>query len=172
MQQQARQRKTRGAEFIPVVDSRNRKLPGIYTRNGRYYGQLWVDREDGTKTARKFPLLDAEGQPVKTMPAAKEAMEVLRHSRRERKLPLGGPKPTFFTYVDTYFSKAEVAAKKKGTLDNERWNLERWKEHLGDIRLDRIDARHIAALRDKRLRAGSSNRTVNLDQIALRNVLK
>lgn len=40
------------------------------------------------------------------------------------------------------------------------------------MRIDRIDAPAIAALRDKRLRAGTHLRTVNLDVIALRNVLK
>lgn len=99
--------------------------------------------------------------------AAKEAMDLLRHTRRERKLPLPGRRPTFFGYVETYFGKAEVAAKKKGTLENERWILEQWKAHLGDVPIDRIETRHIAALRDKRLRAGSSNRIVNLDRLRL-----
>ncbi len=32
-----------GAQFTPARDSRNRRVPGLYLRNGRYYGQLWVD---------------------------------------------------------------------------------------------------------------------------------
>ncbi len=40
------------------------------------------------------------------------------------------------------------------------------------MRIDRITQPMISTFKDKRLRAGTSPRTVNLDQIALRNVLK
>jgi hypothetical protein len=43
---------------MPVRDSRNRLVRGLYQRNGRYYAQLWVDRGYGKKSARRFPLLD------------------------------------------------------------------------------------------------------------------
>ena len=161
-----------GAQFIAVRDSRNRRVSGIYQRNGRFYAQLWVAREDGQKTARKFPLLTDEGAPVENLAEAKEAAEVLRNDRREKKLPTSGHKPKFADYVETYFSKPVTTAKKPDTLKLERWALNRWKEHLGDVRVDRIDSAAIAGLRDKRLRAGTHPRTVNLDVIALRNVLK
>ncbi len=164
--------KAHGAQFIGVRDSRNRRVRGIYTRNGRYYAQLWVSREDGTKTARKFPLLTPDGAPVTNLAEAKEAAEVLRNDRRENVLPMSGHKPKFADYVETYFAKPHVTAKKPGTLENERQALNRWKAHLGDVRIDRIEASDIAAQRDKRLRAGASPRTVNLDIIAIRNVLK
>jgi integrase len=161
-----------GAQFTGVRDSRNRRVAGIYVRNGRYYVQLWVDRDDGQKTARKFPLITADGDPVVNLVQAKEAADVLRNDRREKNLPTSGHKPKFADYVETYFAKPVTAAKKPDTLKLERWALNRWKEHLGDVRIDRIDASAIAALRDKRLRAGTHPRTVNLDVIALRNVLK
>ena len=161
-----------GAQFIGVRDSRNRRVPGLYVRNGRYYAQLWVSREDGAKTARKFPLLTRDGLPVANLAEAKEGADVLRNDRRDNVLPTSGHKPKFADYVDTYFAKPNVSAKKTGTLQNERQALNRWKSHLGDMRIDRIEARDIAVLRDKRLRAGAHPRTVNLDIIALRNVLK
>ena len=157
---------------MSVRDSRNRRVPGIYTRNGRFYGQLWVDREDGKKTARKFPLITADDAPVQTLNEAKEAMDVLRNDRRERVLPTCGHKPSLAAYVETYFGKAEIGRKKLGTLENERQALARWMRHLGDVRIDRIATPMIASFKDKRLREGVSPRTVNLDQIALRNVLK
>ncbi len=160
------------AQFIGVRDSRNRRVRGIYSRNGRFYGQLWMDRNDGKKTARKFPLSTADGAPVETLNEAKEAMDVLRNARRERALPTCGHKPTLAAYVETYFGKAEIAQKKPGTLENERQALDRWIRHLGDVRIDRIATPMIASFKDKRLRAGLSPRTVNLDQVALRNVLK
>ena len=60
------------AHFIGVRDSRNRKVPGLYVRNGRFYVQLWVSRDDGSKTARKFPLLNGEGESVSNLVEAKE----------------------------------------------------------------------------------------------------
>ena len=36
--------KAHGAQTIGVRDSRNRRVPGLYVRNGRYYAQLWVKR--------------------------------------------------------------------------------------------------------------------------------
>ena len=164
--------KAHGAQFIGVRDSRNRRVPGLYVRNGRYYAQLWVSREDGAKTARKFPLLTPDGVAVANLAEAKEAADVLRNDRRENVLPTSGHKPKFADYIETYFAKPNVAAKKPGTLQNERQALNRWKAHLGDMRIDRIEASDIAALRDKRLRGGAHARTVNLDIIALRNVLK
>ena len=53
-----------GAQFMAARDSRNRKVPGISTRNGRFHGQLWMEREDGTKTASKFPLATEDATPV------------------------------------------------------------------------------------------------------------
>ena len=164
--------KRHGAQFIAVRDSRKRAVPGLYQRNGRFYAQLWVSRDDGKKTARKFPLLTPDGAPVANLSEAKESAEVLRNDRREKNLPTSGHKPKFADCIETYFLKPVTAGKKPDTLKLERWALNRWKEHLGDVRIDRIDAAAIAALRDKRLRGGTHPRTVNLDLIALRNVLK
>jgi hypothetical protein len=43
------------ARFTQARDSRNRKIPGLWVRNGRYYACLWIDRGDGKKSARRFP---------------------------------------------------------------------------------------------------------------------
>ena len=66
-------------QFIPARDSRNRRIPGLYQRNGRYYAQLWIDKGDGTKTARKMPLLDDADKPITTLVAARDALDVKRH---------------------------------------------------------------------------------------------
>ena len=141
------------AQFMAVRDSRNHRVPGLYIRNGRYYGQLWVE-QDNKKTARRFPLLNEDGLPVSTLNQAKEAFEIKRHDRRENVLPPAGRKPMLFAFIETYFGSAEVARKKPGTIQNEKQALERWKAHLGDIRVDRIQAPLIAAYKDKRLRKG------------------
>ena len=71
------------------------------------------------KTAKKFPLLTADGVPVETLNEAKEAMEVLRADRRNKALPVLGAKPSLASYIETYFAKAEIAQKKRDVLLNE-----------------------------------------------------
>src|SRR5712691_4200780 len=100
------------AQFIPVRDSRNRRVRGLYQRNGRYYAQLWVDRGYGKKSARRFPLFTSDNLPARTLQEAKEALEVKRHERREDALPLLGRKPIFGDYCDAYFEKARVQRKR------------------------------------------------------------
>lgn len=39
--------KSHGAQFIAVRDSRNRRISGLYTRNGRFCAQPWTERRDG-----------------------------------------------------------------------------------------------------------------------------
>ena len=170
-----------GADFITVCDSRNRRVPGLQIRNGRYYGQLWVDRGDGKKTARRFPLVTEDKVPVQTLQEAKQALEIMRHERRENTLPTAGHKPTFADYCETYFQKATVQRKRLGTLQNERQAIARWKSCLGHVRIDRIGTPLISAYIDKRMKGGAfggrklsgvSERTANLDLMMFRNVLK
>jgi hypothetical protein len=170
-----------GAKFIIVRDSRNRRVPGLYTRNGRFYGRLWVDRGNGKKAPRRFPLINEEKAPVRTLQEAKEAFEIKKHERRENALPTAGRKPAFADYCETYFEKAKVQRKRPGTLENERQAVERWKSWIGRVRVDRITTPMITAFVDKRLKGGAfggrllqpvSERTANLDLLMLRNVLK
>lgn len=168
-------------QFTAVRDSRNRRVPGLYIRNGRYYGQLWVDRGNGKKTARRFPLLNDSEKPACTLAEAKQAFEIKRHERRENALPSAGCKPLCADYCETYFAKAKVQRKRAGTLENERQAITRWREHLGHVRIDRISTPMISAFVEKRLAGGKfggrelrpvAERTANLDLLMLRNVLK
>ena len=169
------------AQFIAARDSRNRRISGLYLRNGRYYGQLWVDLGNGKKTARRFALKDGDNEPVRTLQAAREALEIKRHERRADRLPTPGRKPLFVDYCATYLDKAKVRRKRSGTLEGERQALARWCDHFGHVRIDRIATPAIVAFIDKRLKGGifcgrkleaASERTANLDLIRLRNVLK
>jgi len=168
------------AQFIPARDSRNRRVPGLYVRGGRYYAQLWVDVGNGKKAPRRFPLKDGDNQPVRILQEAREALEIKRHERREKQLPGVGRKPLFADYCVTYFEKAKVQRKRPGTLANERQAIARWCDHLGHVRIDQIATPIIAAYIDKRLKGGIfcgrkleavSERTANLDLFVLRNVL-
>jgi integrase len=168
------------AQFIPARDSRNRRVPGLYIRNRRFYCQLWVDRGDGRKSARRFPLFTAENLPARTLKEAKEALDIKRNDRREDRLPTLGRKPHFFDYSETYLAKAKVQRKRPGTVQNERQAIARWRAHIGHVRIDKIATPMIASFMDKRLKGGVfgrrklegvSERTANLDVIVLRNVL-
>src|SRR5437016_8952028 len=170
-----------GAQFTPARDSRNRRVPALYLRNGRYYGQLWVDLGNGKKGPRRFPLVDDDNRPVRGLVAAKEALEIKRHERRENKLPTLGRKPLFADYCEVYFQKAKVQRKRPGSVENERQAAARWRDFLGHVRIDRIGTPAISAYIDKRLKGGVfcgrkldavSERTVNIDLMVLRNVLK
>src|SRR6266545_2739745 len=169
------------AQFTPARDSRNRRVRGLYLRNGRYYCQLWTDLGNGKKGPRRFPLVDGENQPIRTLAAAREALEIKRHERRENKLPTLGRKPLFADYCEVYFQKAKVQRKRPGTVQNERQATARWRDFLGHVRIDRIATPAISAYIDKRLKGGVfcgrkleavSERTVNIDLMVLRNVLK
>lgn len=168
------------AQFIPARDSRNRRVSGLYIRNQRFYCQLWVARDDGRKSARRFPLFTADNLPARTLQEAKEALEIKRNDRREDKLPTVGRKPNFGDYSATYLAKAKVQRKRAGTVQNEKQAIRRWRSHLGHVRIDRIATPMIASFVDKRLRGGLFGqrkldavvaRAVNLDVIVLRNVL-
>lgn len=169
------------AQFTPARDSRNRRVPGLYIRNGRYYCQLWTDLGNGKKGPRRFPLVDGDNQPIYSLTAAKEALEIKRHDRRENKLPTPGRKPLFADYCELYFEKAKVQRKRQGTVENERQAAARWRGFLGHVRVDRISIPAISAYVDKRLKGGVFagrklepvlERTVNIDLMVLRNVLK
>lgn len=137
------------ANFTAVRDSRNRRVPGIYQRNGRYYCQLWVELGNGRKAARRFPLLNDDGAPATNLNEAKAALEVKRHDRRENRLPTLGRKPLFHDYCATYFEKAKASRKRAGTLENERQAIARWRAYLGNIRIDKISTPMVAAFVDK-----------------------
>jgi len=155
-------------------------VPGLYTRNGRYYALLWADTGNGKKAPRRMPLLDEEQQPIRALQAAKQALEIKRHERRQNKLPTAGRKPSLRGYCAVYFEKATVQRKRVGTINNERQALARWCDHMGHVRLDQISTPLITGFIDKRLKGGIfcgrrldpvSERTANLDCLMLRNVL-
>jgi integrase len=162
-------------------DSRNRRIPGLATRNGRFYGVLWADRGDGRKGVRRFPLLGEDGEAVRTLTDAKEALDVLRSDRRGNQLPKMGRKPGFDVFVAEYLEMASTQQKRKATQNKESDALGRWKVHLANVRIDRITTAMIKGFMEMRLRGcrlsgkayePASARTVSLDFIALRNALK
>jgi len=177
---ESRTRKHRG-QFIAARDSRNCRVPGLYIRNGRFYAVLWSDRGDGRKTTRRFPLFDDNDAPVRTISSAKAALITLRESNKRNALPQTGRKPRFDAFSAEYLEMASTRAKRARTQEKEKAAMELWRGHLCDTRIDRINTSILKSFMEKRLRgcrigkknfAPASPRTVALDLIAVRNVLK
>jgi integrase len=160
------QRHSHAARFEAVRDSRKRKVPGLWRRGSNYYAQMRVELGDGRTAPRRFAL-DAI-----TLDQARAELEKKRTEKRGGQLPLPGHRPKFEEFSNEYLSSAFLAQKKPSTQRSERQAIARWENHLGGIRIDKITPPLIHSYREKRLVSGRSARTVNLDVVALRHVLR
>lgn len=161
--------------FAKVLDGRKQPVRGLWQRGDRFYARLSVeDFRNGKKSVKWVPLTDDAGEPLATFAQARDKLNSLRTHRADDTLPKLGRTPTFAEYVDTYLTtiKAGQGTKKPATIEKEESTLALWKNHMGGIRLDKIRPAHVASFMQKRLTAGMNKRTVKLDVIALRNVLK
>jgi integrase len=161
--------------FAKVLDGRKQPVRGLWQRGARFYAQLSIeDFSAGGKRVRRVPLVNSDGHPVETVPQAVAELNRLRTQRSDDALPKLGRTPTFADYADAYLAgiKAGQGTKKPGTIAKEESTLARWKKHLGGIRLDKIRPAHVAGFMKQRLADEMSKRTVKLDLVALRNVLK
>src|SRR5215471_7878280 len=164
------------AKFTKVVDGRKRAIRGLWKRNDRFYAQLTVfDPITGKNRVQRISLMDKQSEPVGSVAQAVAVMEGLRTKRRDTGLDAQIRRaPRFGEYADRYLEAigAGVGAKKHRVVIGEKAMLKQWKKHLGDIRLDQIRKAQVNDFITKRLRAGRSPRTCNLNVIVLRNVIK
>jgi integrase len=70
------------------------------------------------------------------------------------------------------FISSGQGTKKPGTIQKEKAILARWTDYLGQLRLDQIKRVHVNRFIERRLKDEVSPRTINLDIIAFRVVLK
>lgn len=153
------------ARFEAVLNSRKRKVRGLWKRGAHYYAQVRIDLGNGRTSPRRIRL---EADNLK---AATEELEKTRTKNRAGKLPAPGHRPKFEDFAKEYLSSQSFAQKRKRTQDSERQAIDRLTAHLGGVRIDKIEKKHIYAYREERLKHVSP-RTVNLDVIALRHVLR
>jgi integrase len=151
---------THAARFLPVLDSRKRKIRGLCQRGDRYYAQLRVDGK-----AKRIPLEAA------TLEQAKAELEKIRTQNREGKLPTTGHRPLFRDFVEQYLASPIHGLKKDSTRGSERVVLEYWKQQIGDVRLDKITDVMIKAYREKRLTQGVTARTTNKETVYFNRVM-
>lgn len=172
----------RSAKYQKVMDGRKQPIRGLWERNGRFIARLKV-KDHGKKKVRWVPLGD-EKNPVTTVPQAVKALHKLQEKRETDALPVLGRTPKFADFVPEYFAEVERLnklaenpgstnrPKRESTIAKERGTLELWTAHLGETRLNNIEGEQVETFIRKRQDAGISNRTIMLDIIALRNVLK
>lgn len=161
--------------FSKVLDGRKQPVRGLWRRGERFYAQLTIEESGtGKKSVRRVPIKDKEGNPVSTVPQAIAELNRLKTQRTDNTLPVLRRTPRFGDYADRYleFIRSGQGTKARNTISKESCNLVLWKEHFGDLRVDQIKRSHVNAFIEARLKAGMAPRTVNLDVITLRNVLK
>ena len=163
--------------YSKVFDSRKRRVRGLWERNGSFYAQLRVaDPATGRTSAKRVRLEDENGQPFTTAGEAVKAMNRLRVRREEDKLTLQPKRsPTFEEYAQGYLDHYRLVkdAKRPATLRTEAACLRRWREHFGpELRVRQIGKAHVNGFMAWRQSQGVSARTVNLELVALRNVLR
>jgi len=161
------------AKYAKVRDGRKQPIRGLWERNGRFYAQLKIeDALTGEKKTRRVPLVDKEGKAVQSRAEAVAEMERLRVKRTDGDLPVLRRTPVFNAYADTYLKFIRSGAKKLSTVKKEEDTLKLWTKKIGFLRLDQIKRVHINRFIEARLEAKKNPRTVNLDVISLRQVLK
>lgn len=155
--------------YQKVRDGRKQPIRGLWVRNGRYYARLAVEDASGVIKVRRIPL---EG--TKTVAEAVVAMRKLQTQREENELPVLKMTPKLKDYQASYFKFFETVtdAKRPATIQKEKGAMKLWVEHMGETRLNKITRAKINDFIAKRQGKKKSGRTVNLDVIALRNVLK
>jgi integrase len=152
--------------FTIVKDSRNRKVRGLWRRGEKLYMQT---RVSGERSARKIPL------KATSLEAAREEMADLKKQKRIEGLPDTGLRPLFADYARKYLAFHRTAldsGKKPRTIDREAHSLVHWIAAIGNVRLDKITRPMLSSVIKSRLELGIKPRTVNIDVVVLRNVLK
>jgi integrase len=128
-----------------------------------------METDGGGKENRWVPLEGAE-----TVAQAQEQLKTLHVDRTRNDLPVLKRTPKFADYAAQYLAYFDTVkdAKRPSTIQKERGTIKLWIKHIGGLRLDKIRRIHINSFIEKRQAEKISGRTVNLDIIVLRNVLK
>ncbi len=154
------------ARFLPVLNTRKRKIRGLWQRGNKYYAQIRMDIGNGQSKPKRISLI------ATTLDGAQKELEKKRTENRAGKLQLPGNRPQFKDFADEYLSSPIHAQKKQSTQASERVILEYWKSHIGGVRIDRITEVMVKSYREKRLAQGVTARTVNKESVAFYQVLK
>jgi hypothetical protein len=144
-------------------------IRGLWERNRTFVARIAMETDGGDKQNRWVPLAGAE-----IVAQAQEQLKTLHVDRTRNDLPVLKRTPKFADYAAQYLAYFDTVtdAKRPSTIQKERGAIKLWTAHIGGLRLDKIHGIHINSFIEKRQAEKISGRTVNLDIIVLRNVLK
>ena len=140
----------------------------LWKRGRRYWTYFSVN---GSQVRR--PLCPPGSRPATTnwQEATRLEKEVIR-AAMEGELGPRDPSVKLFAAITDYLQAKEATANSKRTIAFDRERLEVIKRHLGDVKLTTITRKVIEGFQAKRRLEGASNRTINMDVGALRQVLR
>ena len=151
MQTEAKHRSPRADSCRKVPYSRNRRMRGLWQRNGHYYANLIVAPDLGSKTSRFVPLKPA------TLDEAKADYDRLLTERDDDRLRPLGLTPTVADCIVVYTWQLKVSGKRATTAEKEKSYLNRWSGKIGQPRFARGTSRLACRLKgwDGRVRTNS-----------------
>jgi integrase len=166
MQASATSRKPRPDSYRKVLDSRKRRVRGLWKRNDTFYANFTVSDDLGRKSRQRVRLAGA------TLDEAKADYARLLTERADDRLRPLGLTPTLADYTEDYTRQLDASGKRSATVQKEKAYLKRWSEKLGHLRLNKIRPHHLSRILSELAGEGYAGRSVNLYLIAIRHVLK
>jgi integrase len=163
------------SNYSKVFDQRKRRVRGLWERNGAFYAQLTVlDEASAKKAVRRTRLEDADGHPVKTVAEAVKMMNKLKVKQADNGLSLTPKRtPVFAEYAKQYLAYCEALNNKtKNTIHRERSCINNLNPVMGDLRLRQINKAVVMRYMAARKKQEMSARSINLEIVTLRNVLR
>ncbi|MBU6410909.1 MAG: hypothetical protein KGR98_11040, partial [Verrucomicrobia bacterium] len=149
------------------MDNRKHAIRGLWRRNGNFVARITVEDDAGRKAVKWVPL------KAKTVGEAQDEFRTVLVERGEDRLRHIGRCPKLADYVEqTYLPRLDTSGKKPDTLVTEKGHLNRWRNSIGQLHLDKIRPYHVTGHLQKLKECGKANRTCNLALVILRNVLK
>ena len=130
MQASATSRKPRADSYRKVLDSRKRRVRGLWKRNDTFYANFTVADDLGRKSRQMVRLAGASLDEAKA-----DYARLLTERADDRLRPLGLT-PTLTDYIAVYEQQLDVSSKRATTIEKEKAYLKRWSEKLGHLRLN------------------------------------
>ena len=140
----------------------------LWKRGRRYWTYFSVN---GTQLRRPLCPEGSTRATTNWQEALRLEKEMIR-AAMEGELAPRDPSVKLFAAIDDYLEAKKATANSERTIEFDRERLEIVKRHLGDVKLSTITRKVIEGFQAKRRLEGSSNRTINMDVGALRQVLR
>jgi hypothetical protein len=152
------------ARFLPVFDSRKRKIRGLIRRSDKFYAQMRIVGPDGKSRPVRIPL------ETTSLVEAQTELEKKRTENRKGEMHLPGNRPNFEKLVADYQKSAQFLGKKLGHARTRFKHLtvgpNIW-EAFESIGLGQT----AWPISGRRKAQGVSARTINLDLVAFNNAM-